>query len=212
MDKFEWATLFLVVLSFIASAWAYPLLPEQIAVHWNARGIANGFSQKGFGLFAIPILTLVLLALMHFLPSIDPLHKTSGAFGASYSKFKLALASFMLVLHAGTIWYNLGFIFNFGYLMAPLLAGLFFFAGELCGKAKQNWFIGVRTPWTLSSEKVWEKTNRLAEKLFKASALIAILGVFSIENAVWLAVVPAVASAFYLTAYSYFEYQKEKKR
>ncbi|MFA6048371.1 MAG: SdpI family protein [Candidatus Micrarchaeia archaeon] len=209
-DKHEFAAFSLAALSLLVSALAYPLLPGTVATHWNAEGAANGSSDKSTGAFIVPLITIALLAFLRFVPSIDPLGKNISQFQSEFGKFKLALSGFMLALNAGTLAYNLGFVFNFGYLMAPLLAMLFWFVGDLCASAKPNWFIGVRTPWTLSSPKVWEKTNRLAGKLFKASAIIALLGLLSVQNAAWFAIAPVLAAAVYLFFYSYFEFRKER--
>ncbi len=78
-------------------------------------------------------------------------------------------------------------------------------------KARQNWFIGVRTPWTLSSEVVWDKTNRLAGKLFKGAGVLAALGVIFPEYAILLILVPVILAAIYPVIYSYREYQLELK-
>jgi uncharacterized membrane protein len=94
----------------------------------------------------------------------------------------------------------------------PIGTGLLFIgAGILCENAKRNWFIGIRTPWTLSSEQVWDKTHRLGGKLFKIAGVIAVVGIFSQSYAVFFVLVPVLLVAAYTIVYSYFEYQKEVK-
>ncbi|MEM2728714.1 MAG: SdpI family protein, partial [Candidatus Bathyarchaeia archaeon] len=88
---------------------------------------------------------------------------------------------------------------------------LFFYIGILCENSRRNWFIGIRTPWTLSSDRVWEKTHRLGGKLFKAAGVIAMLGALIQEHAFILILAPIIFAAAYTIIYSYVEYQKEVK-
>jgi uncharacterized membrane protein len=78
--------------------------------------------------------------------------------------------------------------------------------------AKRNWFIGIKTPWTISNDVVWEKTHKLGGKLFKVAAALSLLGIFFGELAFWFTILPVMAFSVYLLFYSYFEYQKEMKK
>ena len=78
--------------------------------------------------------------------------------------------------------------------------------------AKRNWFVGIRTPWTLSSETVWNKTHKLGAKMFKIAVLLAFIGFFFGSYAIFFVLIPVLSAAGYLMAYSYFEYQKEAKK
>ncbi len=98
-----------------------------------------------------------------------------------------------------------------GAAMLPALGLFFIYAGIMMGKAKRNWFIGVRTPWTLSSDAVWDATHCLGAKLFIGSGLLAILGAFFGPYAVWFVFVPLLGSALFLVVYSYVLYQRETK-
>jgi uncharacterized membrane protein len=95
-------------------------------------------------------------------------------------------------------------------LIAPAMGVLFFYTGELIGKSKRNWSIGIRTPWTLSSDAVWDKTHKLGAKLFKISGAIALLGFIFPDFAFYFVLIPVMFSAIYSFLYSYLEYQKEK--
>ena len=88
---------------------------------------------------------------------------------------------------------------------------LFFYIGMMMEKSKRNWFIGIRTPWTLSDDRVWERTHRLGGRMFKAAALVSLLGLAAGEYAIWLLLVPILVAAFYPMVYSYFEYKKLHK-
>lgn len=96
--------------------------------------------------------------------------------------------------------------------MAPAVGILFFYLGILTENAKRNWFVGIRTPWTLSDERVWDKTHRLGGKLFKIiGVLIAILGFFFDQYFVFLLLTFVLIDTALVTTYSYFEYKKQVK-
>jgi uncharacterized membrane protein len=86
---------------------------------------------------------------------------------------------------------------------------LFFYIGILCENAKRNYFIGIRTPWTLSSEKIWDKTHKIGGILFKIAGIVALLGIFFRNYTIFFVLVPAILSSVYLFVYSYLKYQKE---
>jgi len=85
---------------------------------------------------------------------------------------------------------------------------LFLYLGTILDKLKRNWFIGIRTPWTLSSEKVWEKTHRIGGILFKISGLIILAGMFAPEHLLLFVLIPVFATVVFLIIYSYLEYRK----
>ena len=94
----------------------------------------------------------------------------------------------------------------------PVSIGLlFFYIGVLCENSKRNWFVGIRTPWTLSSDKVWDKTHKLGGKLFKIAGIIALIGIFFQNYVVYFILIPTFSVSIYLIVYSYVEFRKEKK-
>ena len=94
----------------------------------------------------------------------------------------------------------------------PAMGLLFIFIGSMLRKAKRNFFIGIRTPWTLSSDKVWDETHRLGAVLFMISGVLAFIGAFfGGTTAFWLFFVPLMSSAIFLVIYSYVLYKQETK-
>jgi uncharacterized membrane protein len=96
-------------------------------------------------------------------------------------------------------------------MLAPAFGVLFYCCGIVMENAKMNWFIGIRTPWTLSSENVWNKTHRLGGVLFKAAGVISVAGFLLPQYAIFIMVGPVLLFSLYLVVYSYIEYRKEKK-
>lgn len=200
-----------VLASFMLGAYLYPIMPERMASHWDASGSVNGYMSKLWGLFLMPVISTVLFLAFLVIPRIDPLKENIAKFRAYYDLFILQLFGFLFYIYLLTIFWNLGYRFNIIQLMAPAIGLLIFYAGVMMENAKQNWFIGVRTPWTLSSERVWNKTNRLAGKLFKAAGILAMLGAAFPEHAILLILVPVILAAVYPILYSYQEYQRERE-
>ncbi len=206
--KSYFVALALVVVSFALSAYYYPRMPDQIASHWNANGNADGSMPKLWGLFLLPTLTAGLLVLFAAIPRIDPLRENIAEFREYYDLFVVLFVAFMLYVHLLTLLWNLGYRFDFTMVLSPAIGVLFYFIGALMGRVERNWFIGVRTPWTLSDEKVWKKTHTRAGPLFKIAGVIAVLAVFVPRYAIYLMVGPVVLVAVYLTLYSYVEYRR----
>ena len=107
--------------------------------------------------------------------------------------------------------WNLGFKLNVATAIIPALATLFYFVGDLIGKSKRNYFIGIRTPWSLSSNEVWEKTNKLGGKLFKTAGILSLIGlIFPNKIGLFVAICLVIATAVYTVVYSYIVWKKTK--
>jgi uncharacterized membrane protein len=201
----------IVVLSFLIAAYFYPSMPDKMVSHWNGRGEADGTLPKFWALFLVPLTSAGLLLLFAAVPKMDPLRGNIGKFRGHYDGFVFLMMSFLLYIFLLTIAWNLGLRFAFIAAMVPALALLFYYCGVLIENAKQNWFVGIRTPWTLSSERVWDKTHKRGGKLFKIAGLVALPGILLPDYAIFLIIVPVILLSAYTVAYSYVEYAKERK-
>ncbi|MBR9680318.1 MAG: DUF1648 domain-containing protein [Candidatus Altiarchaeota archaeon] len=201
----------MIALGFLVSILAYPKLPDTLATHWNAKGEVNGYSSKTFGLFLMPIMAIFMYALMRIIPKLDPLKKNLKKFETQYHKFIEQIIAFLLYVHVLTLAYNMGFLIDVTRLIIPALAVLFWQVSDLLKHSEQTWFIGIRTPWTLSSKKVWKKTHELGAKLFKYMAVFTLIFVIFPEKMLWF-VVMILTLTLYLLYYSYQEYAKENKK
>lgn len=204
--------LMIILLSFGIAFYLYPQMPDIMASHWNAAGKVDGYMPKFWGLFLMPLITLFMFLLFIFIPRIDPLKQNIHKFRNYFDKFIVIIIAFMLYIYMLTLAWSLGFSFNMTYALIPAFAILFYYAGILISKAKRNWFIGIRTPWTMSSDKVWDKTHKLGGTLFKAAALLSLLGLVFQDYAFLFMIMPVLAVAFYTMVYSYFEYKKQMKK
>jgi len=211
MRKTELFILIAVIISFVIGIYLYPQMPEQMASHWNAQGKVDDYMSKFWGVFLMPLVFIGLTLLFIAIPRIDPLKKNIEEFRKYYDGFIIIFFIFMLLVYVQTILWNLGTEISPNLIFPILIGLLFFYIGILLENAKRNWFIGIRTPWTLSSEKVWNKTHRLGSKMFKISGIVVLFGFLFQKYSTYFILVPALFVAFYLVVYSYVEYQKEKK-
>ncbi|MBN1503278.1 SdpI family protein [Candidatus Woesearchaeota archaeon] len=211
MKKVNIAILSIILLSFILATYLYPRMPEQMASHWNARGEVNGYMSKFWGLFLMPLISVLMFLLFIFIPNIDPLKKNIEKFREYYETFIFLLVAFLFYLYILTLFWNLNFRFNMTSMIVPAFGFFFYYIGVLLKHAKRNWFIGIRTPWTLSNDKVWNKTHELGSKAYQTCAVISLIGIFTGEYAIFFIIVPILAVSIYLVIYSYIEYRKEKK-
>lgn len=205
--RFLIATVF-VVISGAVSVLTAPELPTRMATHWNAAGQPDGTMPKAAALAFLPTMTAVLLVVFALVPRIDPLRENIAAFRPVYDWFVVVFTAFMAVIHGGVIAFNLGYEFDFTLLILTTVAGLFYYVGVLLEHAERNWFVGIRTPWTLSSADVWDRTHRLGSRLFKLTALVALIGLLFGEYAIYFLVVPALLTAGITVVYSYYLYEQ----
>jgi uncharacterized membrane protein len=203
----------MIALAFLAGAVLWNQLPNPMASHWNADGQVDGYMSKFWGVFLMPLITLGIFALLMAVPSIDPLKANIAQFRETFNLFIVLIIAFMLYAYGLTLAWSLGHQdFDMSAAMLPFMGVLFIAIGFMLRKAKRNFFIGIRTPWTLSSDTVWDKTHQLGSILFMASGAFAIIGgFFGGMAAFWLMFIPLIGSSIFLVIYSYVLYRDETK-
>jgi uncharacterized membrane protein len=205
--------LILIIGATIAGVLLWNKLPDQMASHWDVNDQVNGYMPKFWGVFMMPLVTLGMFVLFLVVPKIDPLKANIAEFRETFNLFITFMVGFMVYVHVLTLLWNLGYTgFGLGRAMLPAMGLLFIVIGSLLRKAKRNFFIGIRTPWTLSSDTVWDKTHQLGAVLFMASGVLALIGgFFGGVIAFWFLLVPLIGSTIFLLIYSYLLYQRETK-
>lgn len=193
----------------VASAAIFPRLPEMAASHWNAAGQVDGYMPRFWAAFLMPLVSIGLLLLFLAIPAIDPLKANIAKFRTYYNAFIALIIVFMLFIHAITLAWNLGYDqFNIGNAIIPAVGLILIFAGVITMKAKRNFFIGIRTPWTLSDDTVWEETHKLGGKLFIAAGIITMLSVFLGERGIWIMLPAALLAGLVPVVYSYIVWRR----
>lgn len=191
----------------------YPNLPMLFVSHWNTVGRANGALPKLWGAFLVPFIMLILTGIWALLPRIDPIAPGFKGFRFVYDFFFFLIIAFLAYVYAFMLGANLGWQFNMLRTILPALALLIFMLGALMPYLKRNWFVGIRTPWTIGSDAVWKKTHALGGFLFEISALFIIAAAFVPRTiTLLLIIVPIIAAALISVIYSYILFNREKTR
>ncbi len=205
--------LLMIIVATMAGAVLWNQLPDQMASHWGPNDQVDGYMSKFWGVFLMPLITLGMLMLFLVIPGIDPLKANIAQFRNVFNLFITLIVAFMLYVYVLSLRWNLGYTeFGMSKAMLPAMGILFIFIGYLLRKAKRNFFIGIRTPWTLSSDRVWDETHRVGSVLFMVSGTFAFLGsFFGGITAFWFLFVPLIGSTLITLIYSYVLYQREVK-
>jgi uncharacterized membrane protein len=201
----------IVIASYIAALYFYPLMPETMASHWGVNGQVNGYIPKFWGVMLLPIISSALLLLFIFLPKMDPKRENIEKFRSQFDTFIIVIFLFLAYIYGLTIAWNLGYVFEMNRLIIPPFALLFYCVGVLLKHAEMNWTIGIRTAWTLSSPKVWKKTHQLGGLLYQIAAIISLFGLLFANYTFWFLLAPIITVSVFIIFYSYFLFRKEKK-
>jgi len=194
-----------------AASWSY--VPEQMPIHWNWRGEVDGYGSRATGLLLLPVVALGIYLLLLFLPRIDPGYANYRSFATAYNVIRVTLLLFMAAIYGGMICAALGYRVDVSALAGVAVGALFVVLGNFMGKLRPNWFVGVRTPWTLSSKLSWTKTHRLAGWLFIAIGLA--VAACALLQARWLLIGTGIATTVclvWIVVYSYWVYRNDPDR
>jgi uncharacterized membrane protein len=201
-------TIVLAIVAIVVGLILSPRLPDPMATHWNELGQPDGYGSRFMGLWFLPLMTIGLTLMLLGVPYIDPLKKNIDKFRNEYYTFILLFVFFFFYLHIVSLLFNLGLKINLVSLMIPGFAGFFYYIGVMMGKAKRNYFIGVRTPWTLADDTVWDETHRVGAMGFKIAGILTLVGVFFPKIAIWVMMVPVLLVSIFIVVYSYVIYRK----
>lgn len=209
----KWIPLLVIAAAFVASAAVYQDLPQRMPTHWNVSGDVDGWSSRPWGAFMIPVFLLVMLAVFHLLPKIDPRAPNYAKFRGSYEIVIIAVMVFMLGVQLVILASSLGNDISVDRVIPIGVGVLLMVIGNLLPRMRPNWFVGVRTPWTLSSDRVWDRTHRFGGRLFVAAgALILLTGLFAPQMAQPVLIGCVVGVSVILLAYSYIAWKQEPAR
>jgi uncharacterized membrane protein len=216
MTRTYWIIAFLLVaIAAGATAWLYPSLPDQIPTHWNFRGEVDGYGGK-WTLFLFPMIMAGMLGLFYFLPALSPKQFEVDTFRSTYLYIMVLVVGLFGYMH-GVLLYVVHQAVAKGAtveLGRAFIAGLFLFftlMGNVIGKVRKNFYIGVRVPWTLASDRVWNDTHRLAAWVMVAAGLIGFVITISGLSIIF-AIIVLVSSALIPVIYSFVHYKSLERR
>lgn len=203
----------LILIAILAGVLLWSQLPEIMASHWDDANQVNGYMGKFWGTFLLPVMMIGLTLLLLAVPAIDPLKNNIAEFRGYFNIFIVLMNVFMLFVHGLTLAWNLGHTgINMGTAIMPAMGLLFILIGLFLRKAKRNYFIGIRTPWTLANDVVWEKTHNLGGVLFVIAGILTLLAMFFPEKAYIILMVAILGATVLSIVYSYLVFRQEEKK
>jgi uncharacterized membrane protein len=210
------AAIVLVLIAAGVSLWLYPTLPDRIPTHWNIHGEVDGYGNKQWAVFLMPVSMGGMLVLFYFLPALSPKHFEVDTFRSTYLYIMFIMTALFAYLHLlilYAVWKTVTQHEQFD-PGRPLIAGIFLMLallGNVLGKVRRNFYIGVRVPWTLASDRVWNDTHRLAAWLMVAAGLIGFIMTL-IGVPVIYAFFLLIGSALIPVVYSFVHYKALERR
>jgi uncharacterized membrane protein len=209
IDMVIWA---IIAIQVVVAVYGFAVLPDTVPIHWGVNGQADGYGPKWMGTLLYPLFSIGIYVLIRALLAVGPRLGGRESTVANLQIGKLVLAGimlFLLIIQLSTIAQSLGLAFDMSIVIMLALSVLFIFLGNYMGKMRRNFWMGIRTPWTLASSVVWERTHRLGGWLFVAVGLIGIPCSFIPSLRLWGILVPIIAVSIFLCLYSYLCYQQQ---
>ena len=197
----------LILAIFVAAAWLYPQLPESVPSHWNAQGEIDGYMAKPWGVFLMPLITLAIYLMFFALPLISPHGFRMEKFTNVVRVFQTVMVLFMSLVTVTALLAARGDAVPVSNITLGAVGMLLVVLGNYMGKVRKNFFIGIRTPWTLASDEVWARTHRLGGWTFSIAGLLMMITSFTganVEILVWI----CAGAALIPVLYSFILYRK----
>lgn len=169
--KREWVLWLLMLAPLVFVLFNWKSFPDKVPTHWNIEGEVDRYSGK-WGLFIGPGLSFAIYFLLLFLPRFDPRKKNYDLFSGTYWIIRIIVAAILALLGMVTALASLGMQINVALIVETAIVCMFLLLGNQMGRIRPNYFVGIRTPWTLSNEEVWMKTHRLAGRIWVFLSLL----------------------------------------
>lgn len=201
IEALQWAILAAML---GAAAWVWPSAPDRIPVHWNLAGEVDRYGGKVEGLLFMPLLAVGLYILFRVLPRFDPARESYARFQRAYDVIRVTILGVMAAIYAVIVLWVIGQPVDIGLAVGTAVGVMLFVLGWAMPRLEPNWFVGIRTPWTLSSPTAWQKTHAVGGRVFMLmGVLVAIAGWFRAPWAFGAMIVGLVAGTLGLVVYSY---------
>jgi uncharacterized membrane protein len=172
----RWYSALVVVAAVAMSVAAYPRLPERVPVHWGISGEADRWGSRFESAVLFPFVMVGALLVLHFLPRIDPRAPNYAKMQSTYDFMIDATMTLMLVLHAMVLAAGLGYPVPVARITPLLVGALLITIGNVLPRARPNWWFGIRTPWTLTNDRVWARTHRVGGYTMTVAGVVMLAG------------------------------------
>jgi uncharacterized membrane protein len=200
-------SLALIAGSFLFSAAVYLWLPDQIPSHWNLAGEVASTMSKTWGAFMMPLIVLGLYGVFRVIPALSPKGYGIDAANSGFVGIRVAVFALFALLNLLILLAALGVPIAMGSAVSMAVGGLLAVLGWFLDRLPRNFYVGIRTPWTIVDEDNWTRTHRLGKWLFMAAGLVMVVGGIMGANA-FVIVAAALAAGLVPMVYSYLIYRQ----
>lgn len=205
----RWFMPVIILVMFVVGIVLYPSLPEMMPRQWGFNGEINSEWPKLYAVLFAPALATAIWVLTYILPMVDPRREQYEKFGKSYLRIRQGIIVFMFGMHVLTLtqYDNPQVIVK---LILFAVAAVLAYIGNEMGRIRQTWFVGIRTPWTMSDERVWKQTHRVGARYFVGVGVLNMLTALMLPMQVAgiIFIVTVLAVSLGTTAYSYILWRK----
>lgn len=211
--KADALALTMIAAMFVLAAVNWSSAPSQMPVHWNWAGEPDRFGGRFEGLFGLPLAAAGMYVLLLLVPRIDPRKRNYDAFAGAFAIMRTVVVGLLLGLDVVVLLWIRGERTHLNGLVTAEVGVALLLLGNYLPKVKSNFFVGVRTPWTLSSESSWRRTHRLAGWLFTIAGALTVMTALAFPEAarqVMFGSLTAAAGASII--YSYFAWKNDPQR
>lgn len=205
----ELLPMLILAIMLASSVIMFSQLPEQIPTHWNAQGVADGFGAR-WTVFILPIVAIILYLVLRILPKYDSLQKNYNENILPIYIISTLSILFLLIIHIASLIQQTGNTFSMNIVIIPAFSFLFIGIGLVLPKVKRNFFVGIRTPWTLTNDKVWDKTHEFGSKTFVVAGICTLIGALMMEYALAILLISILGASIITVIYSYKVHKKLK--
>lgn len=216
--KLDWLQVLILALPFCGVVLLWDKLPARLPSHWNLHGEVDGYASKGFGTLFLPILNVAVAALIAAICPVDPRVRkqdpeTKASSLRTFRAVRLIFSTFLSGLCLALLWIAMGLPLEAPRAIGVGVSIMFLGLGNLMGKLRPNYFVGIRTPWTLESREVWLKTHRLGGKLMVAASLLLLMGCLILPTPIYLWLYAPMILLMGLTPiiYSFVLYRRQQE-
>jgi len=191
----RWLGFVVAGVALAVSVWAWPRLPARVPTYWDVHGVPDGYSSRLVAALLVPAIVVAMNGLFRILPRLDPRRGNYEKFQDTYWLIANAVALFLLGTHVLVMVNGLGYTVAMSRLMPVGVGLLFIVLGNSLARLQPTWFVGIRTPWTLSSDTVWRKTHRTGGFTFVIAGVLMVGTAFVSGPMTWVLLVTAAALA-----------------
>jgi uncharacterized membrane protein len=203
----DWLILVILIAPFPYLVVAWNIFPDEVPIHFNLHGTPDRYAGKAIGLLLFPVLNIVLYGFLQIIPMVDPKRSNFHLFEDRYRSIRtvvhllLAFVFFLIAI------FSLGYTFDITIAITYALLVMLLFFGNYMSNIRSNYFIGIRTPWTLNNEIVWKKTHRLTGKLWVFSTIVMMVILPFVPSALIIFLVFVAVISIIPIMYSYIEHK-----